>query len=100
MLFHFCTKSTKVPWQRLFAEHALESIHYDWDNIWTGYKYRRSLEHDDHDSQLKKCGVTQGGSRQMGMPKSFYGGGGVGVGIGPKNSGRGTRSNIISKWRK
>ena len=41
-----------------FSEQASESVHYDWDNLWTGHKYKRSFEHKDYDSQLKKCGVA------------------------------------------
>ena len=33
-----------------FAEQASESVHCDWDNLWTGHKYKRSLEHKDYDS--------------------------------------------------
>ena len=47
-----------------WSEQASESVHYDWDNLWTGNKYKRELKDKNHDTQLKKCGVTYN-SRHM-----------------------------------
>ena len=41
-----------------FSEQSSESVHKDFEMLWTNGSYKRELTHADYASQLKKCVVT------------------------------------------
>ena len=47
-----------------WSEQASESVHHDWLDLWDDCYFKRSINHDDYDQQLLKCGVKYN-SRHM-----------------------------------
>ena len=47
-----------------YSEQASEAVHCDFDSLWTGNKYKRSMSHDEYTRQLFKTVVTYNSRHQ------------------------------------